>query len=97
MIKIKLCAVNAGKEVISSALALYYTAYLAGTPIRAKLAIFSALAYFISPVDFIPDVIPMLGYSDDVGVLTAVLKELSRYVVSIARVEAEKKLKLLFD
>lgn len=81
----------------SSALTLYYTAYSTGTPITAKIAIFGALAYFILPADLIPDVIPLVGYSDDFGVLSAVLKELSRYVVSIARSEAEKKLKLLFD
>lgn len=81
----------------SSALILYYTAYSPGTPITAKIAILGALAYFILPADLIPDVIPLVGYSDDFGVLSAVLKELSRYVVSVAKSEAEKKLKLLFD
>lgn len=83
--------------MINNALILYYTAYSAGTPIAAKIAICSALGYFISPVDVVPDVIPFAGYTDDLGVLAVVLKKLSAYVTSIARSKAEKKLKQLFD
>ena len=39
----------------------------------AKAAIFAALGYFISPVDAVPDVVPLLGFTDDLGVLAAAL------------------------
>lgn len=43
-------------------------------PVRSIIAIVSALIYFLTPVDVIPDVIPGFGYVDDVSVLTFCLK-----------------------
>lgn len=42
-------------------------------PIGSVLAIASALLYFVSPLDLIPDFIPVAGYIDDVGVLAVCL------------------------
>lgn len=42
-------------------------------PIGSIIAIISALTYFISPVDMIPDAVPGLGYMDDAAVITACL------------------------
>jgi len=39
-----------------------------------KSIVVGALIYFISPIDAIPDIAPLIGYLDDLGVLTAVLK-----------------------
>jgi uncharacterized membrane protein YkvA (DUF1232 family) len=51
-----------------------------------KAIVVGALIYFISPVDAIPDIAPLVGYLDDLGVITAVLKflghELIPYYVS---------------
>ncbi len=44
-----------------------------GSPVSAKLAVLFALAYLISPIDLIPDVIPVLGLMDDAGVLVLLL------------------------
>lgn len=38
-------------------------------PIGTIIAILSALIYFVSPVDLIPDVIPVVGYVDDTAVI----------------------------
>ena len=43
-------------------------------PIGSIIAIISALIYFISPIDFIPDSIPVLGYFDDAAVVAACWK-----------------------
>lgn len=43
------------------------------TPTVAKLAVIGGLLYGISPLDIIPDVIPLLGQMDDLGVIIAVL------------------------
>jgi len=49
----------------------------------AKAILVAGLAYFISPVDFIPDFIPLLGYVDDAFVISAALNaitgEIERY------------------
>ena len=40
-----------------------------------------ALIYFISPIDAIPDVTPLIGYLDDLGVITALLKYLGHELI----------------
>jgi uncharacterized membrane protein YkvA (DUF1232 family) len=39
-----------------------------------KSIVVGALVYFIMPIDSIPDLAPLIGYLDDLGVITAVLK-----------------------
>lgn len=64
-------AATAGKEVVKYVLILFYAAQHPDVPIKAKMLIPAALAYFILPLDAIPDVLPGVGYSDDLGVLIA--------------------------
>jgi uncharacterized membrane protein YkvA (DUF1232 family) len=71
--KIKTFAAFAGKEVVEKALILFFAAQRPETPLWAKTAIYSALAYFILPTDAIPDFIPFTGYADDLGTLMAAL------------------------
>ena len=44
------------------------------TPTWAKAILVAAVAYVISPIDIVPDFIPVAGWLDDVGVLAAALK-----------------------
>jgi len=67
--KIKKYAIKAGKEVIEKALVLDYCFLDGDTPAWAKGVILAALGYFISLVDAIPDVAPIVGYADDLGAL----------------------------
>ncbi|MBB1485930.1 YkvA family protein [Oceanospirillum sediminis] len=69
--KVKRYARTAGEEVLETALKLYFAAIDADTPAWAKTTIFGALGYFISPLDAIPDAVPAVGFSDDLGVLVA--------------------------
>ena len=55
------------------ALKMYYAAMDSDTPAWAKATIFAALGYFIFPIDAIPDVAPVVGYADDLGVLASAL------------------------
>ena len=41
-----------------------------------KAIVVAALVYFIVPIDTIPDLTPLFGYLDDLGVITALLKYL---------------------
>lgn len=47
-----------------------------------KAIIVAALVYFISPIDAIPDIAPLIGYLDDLGVITALLKYLGHELMS---------------
>ena len=46
-----------------------------------KAIVVAALVYFISPIDSIPDIAPLVGYLDDLGVITAVLKYLGSELI----------------
>ena len=54
-------------------LAAYYCAFDRATPLQVKAALVGALAYFVLPFDGVPDVLPLLGYSDDAAVLLTAL------------------------
>ncbi|UJS23682.1 YkvA family protein [Thiothrix winogradskyi] len=71
--KVKNYAKAAGERVLEPALKLYYAANDGDTPAWAKTTIFGALGYFIFPIDVIPDIAPVVGYTDDLGVLAAAI------------------------
>lgn len=52
------------------------------TPLYAKLAAVLAVGYALSPVDLIPDFIPVLGYLDDVILLPALIALTIRLIPS---------------
>ncbi len=51
------------------AIASYYCAFDPATPLRVRGILLAALAYFIMPIDVIPDLILGLGFTDDLTVL----------------------------
>lgn len=90
--KVKSFALVAGKEVIGKALQLYYTMQAPATPVWAKTVIIAALGYFISPIDAIPDIIPVVGYADDLGVLVAAIATVGTYITDDIKAKAEAKM-----
>ena len=52
-------------ELRSETLALYLAARHPETPWHAKLLVAAIVAYALSPIDLIPDFVPVLGYVDD--------------------------------
>ena len=55
-------------------LTVYYCALDRRTPTYVRIALFAALAYFIDPFDVVPDVLPIIGLSDDAAVLAGSIK-----------------------
>lgn len=90
--KLKNFAKIAGKEVIEKALQLYYTMQAPATPVWAKTIIIAALGYFISPLDAVPDIVPIVGYVDDLGVLAAAIATVATYITDDIKAKAETKL-----
>lgn len=67
-------------KVLEQALKMYYSATDPDTPLWAKTTIYGALGYFISPIDAIPDLLPVLGYTDDIGVLIAAATAVAAHI-----------------
>ena len=78
--KVKGYAKVAGVGVLEPALKMYYAALDSNTPAWAKATMIGALGYFISPIDAIPDVVPVVGYADDLGVLAAALATTAAHI-----------------
>lgn len=94
--KIKKYAEKIGKPVIEAALTLFFCFQDKDTPLRIKTIIASALAYFVFPIDLIPDIIPVVGYSDDLGALVMALVAATFYIKPEHRQAAEEKLSQWF-
>lgn len=58
---------------IDEVVAAYYAMLDPRTPARARLTLVAALAYFVAPVDLVPDWIIGAGFLDDASVLAAAL------------------------
>ena len=89
--KLRRFARRAGRSVVERALRLYYAAQDPRTPPWARRAIYAALAYFIVPIDVIPDFVPGIGYVDDLGTLLLTLLVVSAYVSADIKARAHAK------
>ena len=87
--KLKRFAGSMGKELVTQALTLYYMGRDPAVPNDAKLMVFAALGYLILPTDFIPDFIPGVGFSDDLGALVITISMLSKNVTAGHRQQAK--------
>lgn len=68
---LKTSTASAGRKTIEIALTLYYAASSESTPAMVKALIWGALAYFVMPLDAIPDLIPLAGFTDDATALAS--------------------------
>lgn len=89
--KIKKVAKKLGGEVIYKSLLLYYAAERKDLPLWTKTTILGALGYLITLIDFIPDLTPFLGYSDDLAIISAALVTIMAYVDDEVKEKAGKK------
>ena len=55
-------------------LTAYYCAFDRNTPDHVRAALLSALTYFVLPFDFMPDVLPIVGFTDDAAVIAGTLR-----------------------
>ena len=70
----KLKRVAARLPFAEDLLAAYYCAFDRQTPRHVQASLLGAIAYFILPFDFIPDMMPVLGFTDDAAILATVIR-----------------------
>ena len=95
--KISHIAKRAGAKLVYAALILYYTLQSKDVPLKDKAIIIGALGYLISPLDVIPDAIPIAGLGDDVAVLLYVLRKIKGDLTDDVKKRAYDKLSKWFD
>ena len=95
--KISRIAKRAGAKLVYVALVLFYTMQSNKVSVKDKAIIIGALGYLISPLDAVPDAIPIMGLADDLGVLAFVLKKVWGDVSDDVRSKAMSKLDKWFD
>ena len=75
---------------IDEVVAAWYCALDPKTPRRVRLALLAALAYFVAPIDALPDILPLVGFSDDAGVLMAAIAMVRAHITDDHRRAAKK-------
>ena len=76
----KLRRVAASIPFTEDLLAAYYCAFDRDTPLPVKATLLGALAYFVLPLDAIPDVLPVIGFTDDAAVLATSLIAVASHI-----------------
>ena len=95
--KISRVAKRAGVKLVYAALILYYTLESPNISLRDKAYIVGALGYLISPLDLVPDAIPIAGLGDDLAVLLYVLQRVWIDVPDDVKEKAKARLSSWFD
>lgn len=84
-----------GTQMIYSVLLMVFAYRSSETPKWAKRIILGAFTYLLSPFDSIPDLTPVIGFTDDLSVITFGLVTISCYITNDIRSLARKKLNTL--
>ncbi len=95
--KISRIAKRSGAKLVYAALILYYTLQSDKVSVKDKAIIIGALGYLISPLDVVPDAIPIAGLGDDLAVLIYVVHKVWAEVSDDVKQKAHAKLAQWFD
>ena len=74
-------------------LAAYYCAFDRETPRHVQVALLGAIAYFVLPFDFVPDMLPVLGFTDDAAILATAIRMVASHITPEHRDAARAALK----
>jgi uncharacterized membrane protein YkvA (DUF1232 family) len=72
--------------------AAYYCAFDRRTPRRVQVILLGALAYFVLPFDFVPDMLPIIGFTDDAAVLATAVQVVAAHITPEHRNAARRLL-----
>lgn len=85
-----------GVGAVYKALQLWYVLQKPEVPMKQKALITGAIGYLIAPLDFIPDLAPVLGYSDDFVAITYALVQMQGYVDAEVKEKAKHFIEEIF-
>ena len=85
-----------GITVLYKAVQLWFVLQKPDVPARTKAVIMGALGYLIAPRDFLPDLLPVLGYTDDMVAITFALIKVQGYIDEEVERKSKKLLTKIF-
>lgn len=85
-----------GVSVVYAALLLYYAYRRKETPPWAKRIVLGVLGYLLMPLDMLPDLTPIIGYTDDVGMLSFGIVTIAAYINADIKAQAREQLRKWF-
>jgi uncharacterized membrane protein YkvA (DUF1232 family) len=88
----KIGRVAASLPFAEDLLAAHYCAFDLQTPPKVRAVLLGAIAYFVLPIDLIPDYIPVIGYTDDAAVLAAAIQLVTSHITPDHREAARRTL-----
>ncbi|KMT23251.1 YkvA family protein [Clostridium cylindrosporum] len=95
--KIKSVLSKAKVSVVYGALLLFYSLKDPDVPKKAKTTIIGALGYFIVPTDLMADIVPVVGFGDDLTAIISALSIIAIYISPETKNRAKEKTKELFN
>jgi uncharacterized membrane protein YkvA (DUF1232 family) len=87
--KIRKVSGSLGNNLLYYILVLYFLIADKTIPMKIRLAFVAALGYFILPTDLVADFLPVIGYSDDMALLTFVFSNAANYISPEIKEKAE--------
>lgn len=94
--KISKFGAHIGLELLYKVAQLWCVLQKPEVPAKDKALIMGALGYLITPLDFLPDLTPVLGYSDDLVAITFALLKVQGYIDDEVKAEAKALLAKVF-
>ena len=89
LLKVAKIARHSRKKVLHKAATLYVILLEPASPAWVKACIVGALGYFISPLDTLPDILPLVGFVDDAALMGLLMVEISACATLSVRERAE--------
>lgn len=95
--KMRSFGLQAGRGLVEQAYVMWYTLHAPETPASAKLTIAGALAYWILPVDLLPDILPAVGFTDDFTTIATAMTSIAMSITPEIRAKAKVQTEALFE
>ncbi|PSB00748.1 YkvA family protein [Merismopedia glauca] len=94
--KMREFGLQAGKGLVEQAFTMWYIMHDSNIPTQAKLIVGGALAYWILPVDMVPDILPVVGFTDDLPIIGSAFASIAMNITPDIIANARQQTEALF-
>jgi len=69
-----------GQKTLYSVLILYYLMFDKNVPFKVRTVFMASLGYFILPTDLVADFLPVIGFADDIALISYIIANAIEYI-----------------